>query len=113
MQVWEHEPHSVLVLISLPVQTDLSKAMSQADLKDGQLQKREQIKICSGSQDALFATGEGESKVGPTDSNSKPSEVEFLATNVKGKTYLAMYARPLKSRADPAAQAAIRHICPK
>lgn len=113
MQVWEREPHTVLVLTSLPVQTDLSKVLSQADLKDAHLQRKELIKICNGAQDALFAMGEGESKVEPADSISEPSEVEFLATDVRGKTYLAMYARPLHSPADPAAQAAIRNVCPK
>lgn len=113
MQLWTGAPHTVLVLFSLPVQTDLEKAMAQADFKDAHLQKKEQIKICGGSQDAVFAMLEGKTKVDADQGPSQPSEIEFLATNVRGKTFMAMYARPLHSPADPSAQAAIRNVCPK
>ena len=113
MQLWSREPHTAIVLIALPVQTDLNKAMSQADLKDTRIQKKEQIKICGGAQDAVFATLEGTAKTDPDASDSQPSEIEFLATDVRGKTYMAMYARPLRSAADPAAETAIRNVCPK
>lgn len=113
MQVWSREPHSALVLIALPVQTDLNKAISQADLKDSHLEKKEQIKICGGKQDAFYAMLEGEAKFDANSSASERSEIEFLATNLGGKTYMAMYARPLRSPADPAAEAAIRNVCPK
>lgn len=112
MQVWAAAPHNDIVLISMPTQIDLNKTVSQADLNDARLQKKEHIKICNGSQDALFVLLQGDSKV-DDDSSSGPAQVEFLATDVRGKTYLAMYARPLHSPADPAAEAAIRNVCPK
>ena len=110
MQLWESAPHNVIILMSLPTQLDLKRAMEQADLKGARVEKNERIKIC-GSQPAVFAQVQGETNTGSE--NSQPSEVEFLATNVKGKTYMAMYARPLHSAADPAAEAAIRNLCPK
>jgi hypothetical protein len=112
MQVWAAAPHNAIVLMSMPVAIDLNKAVSQADLSDARLQKKERIKICGGTQDALFVVLQGERKLND-DSTSTPSEIEFLATDVRGKTYMAMYARPLHSPADPAAQAAIRNVCPK
>ncbi|HET9031126.1 MAG TPA: hypothetical protein VFN49_13220 [Candidatus Aquilonibacter sp.] len=111
MQIWEGEPHTVLMLMALPVAADLNKAMDQANLKDAKVQKNEHIKICGGSQDAVFAQLEGETTTGS--SSSGPSEIEFLATNVAGKTYMAMYARPLHTAPDSAAEAAIRNVCPK
>jgi hypothetical protein len=115
MQLWEGPPHTVMMLMSLPVAMDLNKAMSQADLKDATVQKTERMKICGGSQDAIYAEVEGEAKTdGSSDSPlGRRSEIEFLATNVKGKTYMALYARPLHSAADPAAAAALKNVCPK
>lgn len=112
MQMWESGPRNVIMLMSLPVQTDLDKAVREADLKDARVRKNERIKICGGSQDAVFAQIEGESSTAG-DEPKQPSEIEFLATNVKGKTYLAMYLRPLHTAADTAAEAAIRDVCPK
>ncbi len=113
MQLWSREPHTVLVLFSLPVQMDLNKAMTRADFKDAHIQKKEKIKICDGAQDAIFAMLEGQAKTDPGEQVSEPSEIQFLATDVRGKTYMAMYARPLHSPADPAAETAIRNVCPK
>jgi hypothetical protein len=113
MQVWSREPHTALVLISLPVQTDLDQAMSRADVGDARVQKKERIKICNGTQGAILAQLEGNAKTDPNESDTQPSEIQFLATNVRGKTYMAMYARPLHSTADPTAEAAIRNVCPK
>ena len=116
MQIWsKDDPHTVLILMALPVKTDLDKAMSEADLRDATIKKTDRIKICNGSQDALYAEVEGEAKTGSSDTSGKPqrSDVEFLATNVAGKTYMAMYARPLHTAADPAAEAAVKNVCPK
>lgn len=110
MQMWESAPRNVIILMSLPTALDLDKAMDQADLKGARVEKSERIKIC-GSQPAIFALVQGETNAGSD--SSRPSDVEFLATNVKGKTYMAMYARPLHAAADHAAEAAIRNLCPK
>ncbi len=112
MQVWAAAPHNNIVLISMPAQIDWNKTLTQADLNDARLQKKERIKVCNGTQDALFVELQGETKV-DNDAASQPSEIEFLATDVRGKTYMAMYARPLHSPADPAAETAIRNVCPK
>ena len=112
MQLWAAAPHNDIMLLSMPTQIEWDKTLSQADLNDARLQKKERIKICNGKQDALFVIMQGESKV-DNDSTSMPSEIQFLATDVRGKTYMAMYARPLHSPADPAAQSAIRNVCPK
>ena len=112
MQVWAAKPHNDIVVISMPTQVDWNKAVVKADLSDARLQKKERIKICNGTQDALFVILQGETKV-DNDSTSMPSEIQFLATDVRGKTYMAMYARPLHSPADTAAESAIRNVCPK
>ena len=112
MQVWESAPHTALVLMSLPVAMNLDKAMDQADLKDATVRKRERTTIC-GNQQAVFIDAQGQMNAGNESGTGRPSEIEFIATNVKGKTYLAFYGRPLHSPADPAAQAAIRNVCPK
>jgi hypothetical protein len=109
MQMWQgKDEHEVLILMALPVQGDLNKAMSQSDLKDADAQK---ITIC-GNQPAMFAQGEGHSRTGSS-SSTETSKIEVVATVVRGKTYLAMYTRPLKAPADPAAEKAIKDVCPK
>jgi hypothetical protein len=113
MQLWEGSPHTVIMLMSLPVQADLNKAMDQANLKGAKVNKEARIKICGGSQDAIYAELESDATKSGNSEISGPSQIEFLATDVKGKTYMAMYARPLHNAADPAAEAAIRNVCPK
>jgi len=112
MQLWTAAPHNDIMLLSMPTQVDWNKTLSQADLSDERLQKKERIKICGGTQDALLVILQGETKV-DNDSSSQASDIQFLATDVRGKTYMAMYARPLHSPADPAAESAIRNVCPK
>lgn len=109
MQMWQgKDEHEILMLMALPVQGDLNKAMGQSDLKDANAQK---ITIC-GSQPAMFAEGQGRSRTDGS-SGTAQSKIEVVATVVRGKTYLAMYARPLHAPADPAAEKAIKDVCPK
>lgn len=116
MQIWTgtKDEHQVLMLLALPVKTDLNKAISQAQIKGGSMEEGKPITIC-GNQVAFYAEGTGEASTGDSSStkNQKPSKIEILATEVKGKTYVAMYARPLTAPADPAADKAIHNVCPK
>ncbi len=112
MQMWQgKDGRELLILMALPMQGDLNKAMSQSDLKDADAQK---ITIC-GNQPAMFAQGVGHGHVGVSTSNTttEPSKIEVVATVVRGKTYLAMSSRPLKAPADPAAEKAIKDVCPR
>jgi hypothetical protein len=111
MQVWESTPDSGIVLIALPVATDLNTSMSQANLKDAKVEKRSDISICHG-QKAVYMELQGESNAGGQKS-SHPSEIQFVATNAPGKTVMAMYMRPLHTPPDPAAATAIKNLCPK
>lgn len=117
MQIWANtkDEHSVLVLIALPVKSNLQEAMGKAQIQDGSLSEAKPITIC-GNQAAFYAEGTG--KVTTTGDSSgtktaKPSKIEILATEVKGKTYLAMYGRPLSAPVDPAADKAVHNVCPK
>ena len=111
MKIWEGAPHNAIIVMSLPVQIDLDKAMSQAQLKNAEVEKRENLTICNG-QRAVYALMRGEANTGDQ-SSSEPAEIQFVATDVNGKTVMAMYARPLKSPADAEASAAIKNLCPK
>jgi hypothetical protein len=114
MQMWQgKDERELLILMALPVQGDLNKAMSESDLKDADAKK---ITIC-GDQAAMFAQGVGHGHVGisgtTASTSTEPTNIEVIATVVRGKTYLAMYSRPLKAPADPAAEKAIKDVCPK
>jgi hypothetical protein len=112
VQVWmTADKESLITLVALPVKADLDKAMSQADIKDAEVKAQRNIKIC-GSQPALFADILGVSKSTGGEVPHK-MRIEFIATNANGKTYMAMYMRPLAAVANPAAEAAIQNICPK
>ena len=115
MQIWGGKTeHDVLILLALPVAGVLNKAIDQGQIKSAQLDTTQKITICD-NQPAIFAVGKGEMSTGDSSStsNKEPSALEIIATQVKGKTYLAMYGRPLKSPADPAAEKAIKNVCPK
>lgn len=118
MQIWGGKTeHDVLILLALPVAGDLNKAIDQGQIKSAQFEATQKITICD-NQPAIFAQGRGEMSTTAGSSTAstsmkEPSAIEIIATQVKGKTYLAMYGRPLKSPADPAAEKAIKNVCPK
>lgn len=111
MRLWESSPHTDIILLALPVQVKLDEAIAQSNVKHAHIEQRGYTTIC-GRQRAFFARMQGDSSTGGTGTPVR-SEVQLLATNVKGKTYLAIYIRPLRSPADPAAERAIRNVCPK
>lgn len=114
MQIWGGKtPHDVLILMALPVAGDLNKAMDQSSVKGADFKPAQRLTICD-NQPAIFAEGHGEMNTGgSSDKTTQKSEIEIIATQVKGKTYLAMYGRPLNAPADPAAEKAIKNVCPK
>jgi hypothetical protein len=111
MQIWESGPRSVLMLMAMPFKTKIDEAMSQAQIKGSADMKTSKVAICDGKQQAIFASGEGQTST--TSSDKTPSEIELIVTEINGKTYMAMYGRPLHAPADAAAEAAIRNVCPK
>lgn len=114
MQMWQGKtPHDVIILMALPVAGDLNKAMDQSSVKGADFKEAQKISICD-NQPAIFAEGRGDMNTGSSsDKDTKKSDIEIIATQVKGKTYLAMYGRPLNAPADPAAEKAIKNVCPK
>jgi hypothetical protein len=112
LQVWRtSDTQNLITLFALPTKIDLDRAMSQSDIKDAEVKSKGAITIC-GSQPAVFAdiVGESKSTGGETPHRMR---IEFIATNANDKTYMAMYLRPVDAAANPAAEAAIRKICPK
>ncbi len=112
MKIWEGPAKGNLIMVmSLPVAMDLNKTMSQSTVKDAHIEKRQDLTICSG-QRAIYAEMQGKTSNAGANA-TEPSEIQFIATDAGGKTYMAMYVRPLKTPVDPAASAAIRNLCPK
>jgi len=113
MQIWNTpDKQNVMMLIALPAKIDLDKSTSQSDLQDADVKVKKHVKIC-GNQEAVYADIVGEAKNTGTGQAPRKMHIEFVATNVSDKTYMAMYMRPLNAPVNPAADAAIRDICPK
>jgi hypothetical protein len=111
MQIWKSgDDKNIIMLMALPVKSALHNAISDADIKDSSINEQKDITICNG-QHAYYidATGTANAAGGTT----RRGRVEMVATVAGGKTYLAMYIRPLQAPADPAADAAIKNVCPK
>ncbi|HTU69418.1 MAG TPA: hypothetical protein VMF11_03775 [Candidatus Baltobacteraceae bacterium] len=116
MQMWRGPNQGVLMLMAMPTEIDLDKAVSSSDVRDAEIQKKATIRICGGGQQAVYVSMIGERDVlgSPAPgSNAEKRQIDFLATNANGKTYMAMYMRPLGTPQDPAAEGAIHEICPK
>jgi hypothetical protein len=114
MQMWTGPQHSALMLMALPTKIDLDKAVTSSDIKDATIQKQATIQIC-GNQPAVYVSMIGQRETigsaAPGGAEQK-RQIDFLATNANGKTYMAMYMRPVGTPVDTAAEAAIRDICP-
>ena len=115
MQMWKGPAQSALILMALPTKIDLDKAVTTADIKGAQVEKESTIRIC-GNQSAIYVSVIGEHE---TFGSSAPGgteqkrQIDFLATNVNDKTYMAMYIRPVGTPADGGAEAAIHNVCTK
>jgi hypothetical protein len=119
MQLWQTpDEKSVMMLMAIPGEMDMNKALANAQIKDAKFKKKERITIC-GNQPADLAQIVGTTgttvKVGfgAGETTKSNSNIEMLSTVANGKTYFAMYAWPLKATADPQAEAALRGICSK
>lgn len=67
--------------------------------------KQSTITIC-GNQKAQFASGTG------TGHSGEKERMEMVSATVGQDGYVAMYLRPQSDPADPAAETAIRSLCP-
>ncbi len=114
MQVWRGPQRGALVLMALPTKVDLDKAMTSSNIKDAQVLKQSSIQIC-GNQPAYYVSmiGNGETFSASPGVTVEKRQVELIATDVSGKTYMAIYVRPIGSPADSAAEGSIRNVCPK
>jgi hypothetical protein len=113
MQIWKtNDDKSIIMLMALPVKSDLHQAMSQTDIKDSNINEQKDITICNG-QPAVYMDATGTATTAGSAGTTRRGHVEMVATAAGGKTYVAMYVRELKAPVDPAADAAIKNICPK
>jgi len=114
MQIWAGPRHNSLMLMAFPAAVDVNK-MSNDNVKNGKILKQSSVTIC-GSQPAHYVSMLGEPIEIDTPAPGQNVErqlIDFIATDVNGKTYMAMYVRPAGTAGDPAAEAAIKNICPK
>ena len=77
----------------------------QDTLKHVTVEQRRTIEIC-GDQPATYVEARGSGSQGD-------DRVEMVMTTTAGKSYFAMYIRPLEAAANPMAQAALRELCAK
>lgn len=119
MQLWQTpDEKSVMMLMVIPGEMDMNKALNDAQIKDAKFKKKERITIC-GNQPGDLAQIVGTTGttvkigVGTGETTKSDSNIELLSTVANGKTYFALYAWPLNAKADPQAEAALRGVCPK
>lgn len=115
MQMWSGPDKNMIMLMALPAKLDLEKSVIESPVKDATVEKQARITICNGQQ-AVYLNMIGNVKNSSASGDKAerdPQQIEFLATDVSGKTYMAMYIRPKGSPADTSAQSAIHNVCPK
>jgi hypothetical protein len=115
MQLWRGPQHSSLMLIAFPTKIDLDKAMTGSNFKDAQVIKQSSLQIC-GNQAGYYVSmiGSGDSLATSSPGiRMEKHQVDLIATDAGGKTYMAMYVRPVGSPADTGAEDAIRNVCSK
>jgi len=113
IQIWGKDK-SVLTLIALPVKSDLHKSIQNSGFTgESKDDKEESITICD-NQPAILVEGTGQ--VHNAGSNSQVPQrghVEIVATEAAGKTFMALYVRPIDAAVDTSAEKAIHNLCPK
>lgn len=111
VQIWAGPNRQVMMLTAMPYANgDLNSSFDKYHKGSLNLESRQSITICN-NQPAMLALGTG--KPGAPMDGPPNSKFELLATVAGGKTYLAMYSRPSNAPADPAAEKAIKNVCPK
>ncbi len=112
-KVWRGpKGHSGILFLALPGEIQFSKIADNTTVQDAQIVKHEDVRIC-GRQDAYYLAMIGETEESEKANPGEKQLIDVVATHLSGKTYMAMYVRPEGTAADPAAQTAIRGICPK
>jgi hypothetical protein len=115
-QVWRgpKSRREGIVLMALPGEIDFTKIGDSTTVKDAEVLKHEDVKIC-GSQDAYYLSmiGEVQEYGSPAPGENPKQLIDVIATHLNGKTYMAMYVRPMGAAEDSAAEAAIKGICPR
>ncbi|HLY01800.1 MAG TPA: hypothetical protein VKR56_04805 [Candidatus Cybelea sp.] len=112
MQFWRPptEDQEVLMLFKSPrpMQTNeiFSKSNLQDTMHDVTIVSQRTIKIC-GAQPAKYVQARGSSSEG------RQTDIETVATIIKGSSYFAVYVRPIAVPPNPMALAALREVCPK
>ena len=112
MQIWSGPNQNRLMLMALPTQMDIHKAVSSSNVQDAHVEHEAQVEIC-GHQPAYYVSMIGTSSDPGGTGPKARHQVDFLATAANGKTYIAMYFRPVGTPADPSAERAIHDVCPK
>jgi hypothetical protein len=115
MQAWSGPNKSMMMLMAMPTKMDLQKTISSSTVSNARIQKQSTIDIC-GNQPALYAQmiGNRQGSESPAaGAKDQKEQIEFLATNANGKTYMAMYLRPLGTPLDSKAEAALHNVCPR
>jgi len=117
-QMWvsggSKEQKQIVMLMKLPADVKLSLADFKANqsagqpgaMKDATVLQQRKMTLCS-NQDSLYVKMQGKSST-----NDNQELVEAVITKAPDATYYAMYAYPLATSPDTAAQAAIFEICP-
>ncbi len=116
-QVWRGPKgtRSGIVLTALPGVVAFNNITESSNIKDAEILKDQNVKICA-NQDAYYLSMIGESpetESGSAGGAGGKQRIDVIATHLNGKTYLAMYVRPMGAPEDPAAESAIHGICPK
>ncbi len=112
MQFWRPpgDDRQVLLLFKSPkplqARDVFSTAQFQDTLKNATVERRRTIEIC-GRQPATYVEARGSGARGRDD------RVEMVMTTIAGKSYFAIYVRPLEDPPNPMAQTALRELCAK
>jgi hypothetical protein len=112
MQFWRPpaDDREVLMLFKSPRPMQTNEIFSKSNLQDSMhdvtIVAQQTIAIC-GAQPAKYVRARGLSSQGGQ------TDIETVATTVRGSTYFAIYVRPIALRPNPLALAALREVCPK
>jgi hypothetical protein len=87
--------------------TDVFSPANMHDtMRDVTVTQRSAIQIC-GNQPATFIQGRG------TSPQRGDENIDLVVTTTNGVSYFALYARPIATPPNPAAEAALRELCTK
>jgi hypothetical protein len=118
MQLWMNGDSASDRQILMIVRGD--KSMTAADIRSsssplGGTQgmhnvKQKPVKLCGGSQQGQYFTGQGE---GGSGSTRVPQQIEGMMTTIGDSKYFALYIRPASMKPDVQAENSLYSLCPK